>query len=72
MAFRFFTKLNDDDQPIALFRVDPEANAEQAWTTKKGWIDTPGFLESIADGAFQYAPITDQDAKDNFPAAFDA
>lgn len=67
----YFAKLNDDDdRPIALFRVDPEANLEQAWTSKKGWIDTPGFLENIAAGSFQYSGITDRAAQDNFPAAF--
>jgi hypothetical protein len=71
MAFRYFTKLDDDDKPITLFRVDPEANLEQAWTTREGWIPTPGFLENIIDGSFQYSGITEPAARENFPGAFD-
>jgi hypothetical protein len=72
MAYRYFTKLNDDDKPSALFRVDPEANTEEAWTTREGWIPTPGFLENIIEGSFQYSGITEEAARQHFAKAFDA
>jgi hypothetical protein len=68
---RYFTKLDDDDKPICLFRVDPEANKEEGWTTKEGWIPTPGFLENIIEGSFYYSGITEQAAREWFPEAFE-
>lgn len=73
MAFRYFAKFNDDDRPIGLFRVDPDANLEQLWAGgKKGWLPSEGILEDIVEGSFQYAAITEEAAQKNFPDAFNA
>lgn len=64
---RYFTKFDDNDEPMCLFRAD--GATEEGWDGE-GWIPAEGFLEDIADGAFGYGAITEEAARNAFPEAF--
>jgi hypothetical protein len=63
---RYFTKFDDNYEPMCLFRAD--GAIEEGWANE-GWIPAE-FMESIAEGGFQYGAITEEAAKKAFPEAF--
>lgn len=71
MDWRYYVKTNENGKPILLFRIDPGTGVEEI-LGQKGFEPAPGFFEDIADGSFDYAPIPEEKAKQEFPNAFNA
>ena len=67
----YCVKLDLDDEPMLLFRFNPDNAQEEIWqgTGPDDWA--PGeFMEDVLDGSFAYEMTDEKNAKLAFPKAF--
>jgi hypothetical protein len=70
---RYFVRVNNQNQPVALYRLDldtPKTISEQLWLNNS-WSDSERIVEVLTQGSSDYDEITVEIAKQIFPEAFE-
>jgi hypothetical protein len=70
---RYFVRVNNQNQPVALYRLDldtPKTISEQLWLNGS-WTPSERIVEVLTQGSSDYDEITVEIAKQIFPEAFE-
>jgi hypothetical protein len=70
---RYFVRVNNQNQPVALYRLDldtPKTISEQLWLNGS-WAPSERIVEVLTQGSSDYDEITLEIAKQIFPEAFE-